>query len=316
MPSQEANFHPDTRAQLSAGARVVLGLSGGRDSVALLRLLKEQNCQIEARHIHHGIRGADADKDAAYCRQLCEEWSIPYAEIRLDIPQLAREQGKSLEHAARDERRRYLIAQARHYEAPLLLAHHADDQAESILFNLCRGAAGLRGMKARMTWQRILCLRPILHWRRRDITDYLQAAGIAWRDDGSNSSCEPTRNALRHRALPLLGDIMQRDIIPIINRSAELQQQSNAALAEALAQLPSRDPQGRLYLPYLRELSDELVSAILHQYLKEEGVSELSDSVVKEALQLVRGKGHIMNIAQGRRIRRREQRLFVEQQNP
>ncbi len=312
MPSQGTQFHPDTRAQLTAGARVVLGLSGGRDSVALLRLLKEQNCSIEARHIHHGIRDTAADEDAAYCRQLCEQWDIPYGEVRFDIPRLAREQGKSLEHAARDERRRYLIEEARQQDAPLLLAHHADDQAESVLFNLCRGAAGLRGMKARMTWQGILCLRPILHWRRKDITAYLQAAGITWRDDDSNSSCEPTRNALRHQALPLLADIMGRDIIPIINRSAELQQQSNTALDEALALLPSRDPQGRLYLPYLRDLSDALVSAILHQYLKEQGVSELSDSVVKEALQLVRGQGHVMNIAQGWRIRRREQRLFIE----
>ena len=128
---------------------VVIGLSGGRDSVALLRMLAMRGVPMQACHVHHGIRGEAADGDAQFCRELCRQFDVPFAEYRVDVPAKAKQSGESLETTARRERRRILVEHALSVGfRAVALAHHADDQAETVLFNLARGAAGLRGSAA------------------------------------------------------------------------------------------------------------------------------------------------------------------------
>ncbi len=299
--------------QLEHGAPILLGLSGGRDSVALLRLLHERGCKVYARHLHHGIRGDSADADAQFCQQLCQQLGIDYAQQQLDIPALAAQAGESIELAARKHRRAYLIEQAQLNNCPCIaLAQHADDQAETILFNLARGGAGLRGISPASQHQGITLLRPLLNWRRADITHYLQSIGQPWRDDPSNQSCQHTRNALRHQVLPAYTAAMGRDITPIINRSATLQAATSVALHDALELLRPHfyDPQGRLYLPALNATSPQLAQAVLHDYLQQQGIADISSKLLQDIYAILPATApqSSINLPGGKQFRRAHQR--------
>ncbi len=313
-------LHPECAPFLRGGRIVILGLSGGRDSVALLHLLQREGCRVYALHLHHGLRAAAADADAQFCTELCAQHDIPLELIREDVPRLAHEAGLSFEHMGRERRRKHLgdyaqrIQREQSLEAvpPIALAHHADDQAETILFNLCRGSAGLRGMRALSEQGGCIYLRPLLDWRREEITQYLDAQQQSWRDDETNDEDDATRNALRHQVIPLLCELMARDIVPILSRSACAAQQKAQALDAALPLLPSRDPQGRLYLPFLRAQPPSLQRAILFDYLREHAVSDLGERHIEAAVQLISHDKHVINLPQSLRLRRRQGRIYLE----
>lgn len=302
---------------LCPGQSVVLGLSGGRDSVALLRLLLLHGIGVYACHVHHGIRGEAADADAAFCRRLCEQLGVPLELFYIDVPALAARSGESLETVARMERRRLLAEQARrHACVAVALAHHADDQAETVLFHMARGAAGPRGMRAVSREGDTTWVRPLLHWRRRRITEWLQDLGQPWCDDATNAVPDVTRNALRLQVLPALEQAMGRDVVPVLNRSARLQQETAQALQEALEALPLCDPQGRLYVPFLQDKSMAFRKAVVHAYLHRAGVGELSEKLVLEVCALLEPGSRISrcNLPGNLRARRCHRRLFIEPQ--
>lgn len=293
---------------------VVLGLSGGRDSVALLHLLVQQGCSVHALHVHHGIRGAEADADAAFCARLCEELDVPFELQRVDVPELAQEQGVSLETAGRHARRWLLAAAARRCKGcTVALAHHADDQAETVLFRLARGAAGLRGMQPVHVASGITWLRPMLSWRRADITAWLQQMGQRWRDDATNAVPDVARNALRLEALPALNKALGRDVTPILGRSARLHAETIDALEAALEVLPSRDPQGRLYLPFVWEQPLALQKAIVRHYLQQNAVSDISEEMVLAIVDILPAEAAAsrVNLPGDRQAVRRERRLSI-----
>ena len=294
---------------------VVLGLSGGRDSVALLRLLVQQGCCVHALHVHHGIRGAAADADANFCARLCDELEVPFELKQVDVPGLAAEQGISMETAGR-QARRWLLAAAAHRCGgnTVALAHHADDQAETVLFRLARGAAGMRGMQpvyeaAGTTW-----LRPLLGLRRAEITAWLQQIGQPWRDDSTNAVPDVARNSLRLEALPALNKALGRDVTPILARSARLHAETLDALDAALEALPSEDPQGRLYLPFLWQQSVALQKAIVHRYLQKKSVADISEELVLAVVDILPATAQTarVNLPGGRYACRRERRLVIE----
>ncbi|MBR2314819.1 MAG: tRNA lysidine(34) synthetase TilS [Akkermansia sp.] len=293
---------------------VVLGLSGGRDSVALLRLLVQQGCCVRALHVHHGIRAAEADADAAFCARLCEQLDVPFELQRVDVPALAQEQGVSLETAGRHARRWLMAAAARRCQGcTVALAHHADDQAETVLFRLARGAAGMRGMLPVHKAGGITWLRPILNWRRADITSWLQALKQPWRDDSTNAVPDVARNALRLEAIPALNKAMGRDVVPILGRSARLHAETLEALEAALEALPSLDPQGRLYLPFVWQQPQVLQKAIVHRYLQQHAVADISEELVLAILAILPADAPAsrVNLPGNRRACRRERRLII-----
>ncbi|MBQ2379328.1 MAG: tRNA lysidine(34) synthetase TilS [Akkermansia sp.] len=262
---------------------IVIGLSGGRDSVALLHMLAEKHCdlnELHAVHIHHGIRGEEADTDADFCRELCAQLAIPYEEHRIDAPALAASTGESLETAARHARRAILKDAAARHSAAIALAHHANDQAETVLFRLARGAAGPRGMEPISRAEGCIWLRPLLDCTREQLTEWLTARGYTWRDDSTNAVADVTRNRLRLEVIPALNRAMGRDVTPILNRSARLQSETHLALDFALAALPSEDPQGRLYLPFVLAQPLPLRKAILRRYLLRCGVPGVDEATV------------------------------------
>ena len=260
---------------------VLVGLSGGRDSVALLHVLLQQGCCVHACHVHHGIRGTAADADAEFCRTLCERLNVPFEQHRINVPALAEARRVSLETAARTARRELLAAAAARCGTNCVaLAHHADDQAETVLFRLARGAAGYRGMQPIHAAQGILWLRPLLEYTRSNITHYLEALGESWVEDATNAVADVARNRIRLEVLPALNRALERDVAPILNRSAAQQADTLAALAEALDLLPLTDPQGRLYLPFVQQQPQALRKAILHHYLQAHAVPQIDETMV------------------------------------
>ena len=187
------------------GEHLLIALSGGADSVALTCLLarsrEEYALRLTAAHLNHGIRGADADADAALCRKLCAGLGIELIEGRADVPRIALETGQGLEAAAREARYRFLReARLRCGANRIALAHHLDDQAETVLMHLLRGTGpeGVCGM-ARISGE---LYRPLLEVRKAALVQYLEAEGISWREDATNAVADNPRNALRLNVLP------------------------------------------------------------------------------------------------------------------
>lgn len=195
---------PRGLAGLPPKAPLAVALSGGADSVALLLLVSPP---VVAVHVHHGIRGAEADRDADFCRTLCRERNIPFTCLFADVPALAAKSGESLETAARRERYRLLEEFAKTSGASAVLtAHHADDQLETLLQHLLRGS-GLRGMcgiPAVRALGDTQLVRPMLGVKKEDILAFLAARGQSYVTDSTNAKKNCQRNRLRLEVLPLL----------------------------------------------------------------------------------------------------------------
>lgn len=194
------------------GDGVVVGLSGGPDSVFLLYALHTLQARmgftLRAVHVHHGIRGAEADRDAAFSAELCAKLAVPFQAVHVAAPAYAAQQGLSLEEAARILRYEALEAARQQLEAPtawIAVAHHLDDQAETVLHNLVRGA-GLRGL-AGMENRRNHVIRPLLSIKREDILKWLEQNKIAYVTDSTNADPHYTRNRIRSTVLPELREI-------------------------------------------------------------------------------------------------------------
>ncbi|HEY1649344.1 MAG TPA: tRNA lysidine(34) synthetase TilS [Terracidiphilus sp.] len=213
---------PLDRTLLKPGLRVAVAVSGGADSVALLRALIDQNTQkgrelglvLHVAHLHHGLRGAEADADLEFCRELASSLRLPFHEARVDTAAeaLANPQSgkpaESIEEAARRLRYswfRQLISSGE--VDAVATAHTFDDQAETVLAKFLRGAwtEGLAGISPKLeSPEGGVILRPLLATTRAEIEAYLQALGQSWREDSSNRHLTFTRNRIRHELLPLL----------------------------------------------------------------------------------------------------------------
>lgn len=187
------------------GRHLLVALSGGADSVALLCLLAEQrealDLRLTAAHLHHGIRAEAADGDAAFCRSLCRRLGVELIEERIDVPAIAAARRAGLETVAREERRSFLLRAKEKCGADwIALAHHMDDQAETMLMHLFRGAGagGLRGMSRHSG----ALYRPLLGVRRARLREYLEEKGENWREDATNALADNPRNAIRLNVLP------------------------------------------------------------------------------------------------------------------
>jgi len=299
-------------------ARHLVGVSGGADSVALLHLLWESGARkLVVCHLHHGLRGRDATADQRFTARLAQQLGLPFETERVEVRKLAKATGESLETAARHARHDFFARCAKCHRCPrVILAHHADDQAETILWNLLRGSHGLKGMS---TTQLISCggrqldfLRPLLDTRRDALRDWLTQRGLPWREDATNADPFATRNRLRNEGIPLLADIARRDIIPPLLRAAEAAGDDREILRWALDQIRVTDPQGRLHLPALRELPPALQRAALYRHLAENHITGLDRALLDRALALADPLSPpSVNLPGGHHLRRRAGRLLI-----
>ena len=305
--------------RLSPRQRYLLGISGGRDSVALLNSLLEAGTRnLILCHLNHQLRGLFSAHDAAFVRELAEAHELPFEIARANVQRRAGEEKTSLEVAARRARHEFFADCARRHRCPrILLAHHADDNAETVLLNLLRGSSGLRGMQfesALTVGRKTLKLfRPLLDVRRHAIDAYLEENRIPFREDESNSEPFTPRNRLRSEALPLLSEIMGRDVIPAMVRAAHAHREDREALGHLLEVLDLIDPQGRLFLPKVRTLPEALQRHTFFLYLQDAGVTDLSHEVIERCRRLLdQDSPAKVNLPGNRYCRRRANRIFVE----
>ena len=225
---------------LVPGDRVIIGLSGGADSVSLLMILselkKELNIELFAVHVHHGLRGKEADRDSAYAQELSENLGVPFVCVHANVAEYARVNGVSEEEAGRHLRYRILEEQRlfRH-AAKIAVAHHADDQVETVLYNLFRGS-GLKGLGG-MRPVRDAVIRPLLSVTRKEILAYLEEKEISYCEDSTNSGTDYIRNRLRHEIIPAVRERINEGAPSNILQAAKTAAAADACFERAARQI-------------------------------------------------------------------------------
>jgi len=215
------------------GEGVIVGLSGGPDSVCLLHVLNSLSetlgIKLYALHVNHMLRGGEAEEDEHYASKLCNELDIPFKAVRVDVASMANELGLSLEEAGREARYRELFEAARAFGADkIAVAHNRNDQAETVMMNIIRGS-GTAGM-AGMQYKRGVIIRPLLGICRTDIELYCREAGLSPRTDSSNLTGEFTRNKIRLGLFPYIKDNFGIDMVDPLCRLSAHAAQDNAFL--------------------------------------------------------------------------------------
>ena len=225
---------------LAADTPILVGFSGGADSGALLHLLcrysKLSGAKIYAAHVNHGIRGEEADRDEEFCRRSAEALGVDLFVLRADVPTLARESGESIELSARRVRYEFFSELMKKHGIPLLAtAHNANDNLETLLFNLARGSglSGLCGIPPRRECDGGLLVRPILQMSREDVLAYCEGNGIEYVTDSTNADTDYTRNKIRARVIPVLKEISSRPERKAAQTSALLRSDSDFILSAA-----------------------------------------------------------------------------------
>ena len=277
---------------------VVMGLSGGADSVALLDALaslrRRRGFRVLAAHLDHALRPGSAD-DAAFCAEVCRSLDVPLRVGRADVRARASRERGGLEQAARRERYAFL-RRVRDEEAAfaIAVAHTRDDQAETLLLRLLRGAGatGLAGMRPRSRD----VLRPLLAVSRDEVLDHLRERGLAFREDPSNADLVHRRNRVRHELIPYLEERFNPAVRASLARTASVLADEAAHLrgeAEALLAAISREEEGAVHLRRsgLAEAPTAVARAAIRQaLLRAGGLARVSALHVEGILKLARSR--------------------------
>ena len=204
-------------------ALVLIALSGGADSTALLLMMKELGYRLHALHCNFHLRGEESDRDQTFVEELCRQNGVPLSVRHFNTAEVARERGVSIEMAARDLRYDWFREEReRHENSVVAVAHHRDDQAETLLLNLLRGT-GLRGL-AGMHPSHEGIIRPMLCLSRKEILEYLQSRGQSYVTDSTNSERVAQRNRLRLDVIPLLCGINPKAVEHLQHASDNVRQ--------------------------------------------------------------------------------------------
>jgi tRNA(Ile)-lysidine synthase len=217
---------------LNSNDLYIVALSGGADSVALLLFLDEMGYQVHAAHCNFHLRGAESDRDEAFCESLCLQKNIPFHRIHFDTLTYAETHHVSVEMAARELRYGYFEQLRKDIGASgICVAHHRDDSVETVLLNLIRGTGlrGLTGIQPRKGY----ILRPLLCVSRQEIEQYLQAKGQSYVTDSTNLVAEVQRNVVRLKVLPLL-ETINPAVADNIQRTAENLTEAQSVLDVAI----------------------------------------------------------------------------------
>lgn len=238
----------DQYSMIQKSESVILGISGGADSVCLLYLLKqylyeqsgEDSCnRLKAIHVHHGIRGTEADRDMEFVKQICKRENIELSIRYYDVPQYSREQRISCEEAGRQLRyqaMRELAGQIGNGKnVKIAVAHNRNDNAETVMHNLCRGT-GVRGMSGIAPVNGMI-IRPLLVLSRNDIENYLSDNKISYIIDSTNLETEYTRNKIRLQVLPFLQREINPKSVEHISNAAENIREAEEYLEKLTAQM-------------------------------------------------------------------------------
>lgn len=216
------------------GDGIVVGVSGGADSVALLLVLKEMQklygLKLYGVHVHHGIR-KEADKDAEYVKALCASLGVSFHLYQADIPTMAKEQGLTEEEMGRIYRYQCFCQIQKQVGADkIAVAHHMDDQAETVVFRLVRGSkiSGMEGMRPvchlEMGEGDVTVIRPLLGIRKQELVDWLQCQNVSWQEDVTNADNAYARNAIRNQVIPVLQQVNSKAVEHMAEYAKEMEE--------------------------------------------------------------------------------------------
>lgn len=259
------------------GTKVVVGVSGGMDSVALLHAFHALKIDCTVAHLNHGLRGAESDADEQFVRELAEQLGFPMVGKSVDVQTLADQSGCSIEMAARQARHDFF---AEFDPSVIALAHHADDQAETFILKLARGAGtdGLSGMAFSQKINALQLIRPMLDIPRTEILRWAEENQLTWREDASNTDTSFLRNRVRHTILPLLERELNPTIRETILRTMDILREENAWMT-GLIETTSLEASAALPRAARRR--------ILRNWLFEHGAKGVSFDAVDTLLSLI-----------------------------
>jgi tRNA(Ile)-lysidine synthase len=303
---------------LPPSGRYLIGVSGGRDSVALLHWLVNLGYKkLIVCHLNHQLRGPSSEADARFVGKLAEKYPVAFELGTANVSALARMKKLSIETAARESRYSFFatVAKRRHIQT-IFLAHHADDLVETFLINLFRGAGttGLAAMRE-MSSQRLdgldlAIVRPLLCVWRKEIDYYVREYRLKFREDASNKNLNPFRNRIRHRIIPYLEKILGRNIRPAIWRTAVIAGEEENWMD---GQLPDWSD-AELSVAKLRKLPIALQRRAILKWLRAQKISDVGFDVVEGVRSLIDQDARVakVNLARKRHARRRAGKIFVE----
>lgn len=306
---------------LPVGGRYLVGVSGGRDSVALLHwLLSLGYRKLVVCHLDHGLRGRESLADARFVEKLATRSDLLFESKAEDMRSCATKHRISIETAARAARYEFFAEVSRRRRcSTIFLGHHADDLVETFLFNLLRGSGneGLRSIRpisARpVKGAELTIVRPLLGVWREEIDAYVEANGLTFREDASNRSLEPKRNRIRHRIIPLIEKEFGRAVRKSLWRAAEIVAEEHAVLEQVMPE--DLQQEGRLRVAVLRKLPVALQRRAIRCWLRGHGIAEIGFDLIESARALLdlnspRAK---INLPGNRYVRRRAGELFVDE---
>jgi tRNA(Ile)-lysidine synthase len=307
-------------SNLPTGSNYLVGVSGGRDSVALLHQLVHLGYhRLIVCHLNHGLRGRAGTGDARFVEKLASKFKLGLTVDQTDVKSLASCRKMSIEAAARLARFEFFAETAKqHQTSTLFLAHHADDLVETFLINMFRGAgsAGLAGIRElsmhRISGVELAVIRPLLGVWRSDIDRYVRQYRLAFREDASNKSLGPLRNRIRRKVIPYLEKNVGREIRQNIWRTAMIMAEEESFFDELLPE--TRTGALGLSVQPIRNLAVALQRRTLRKWLRASDVSDVGFDLVERVRGLLDvGNGPARtNLPRDRHVRRRAGKLILE----
>jgi len=276
LPPYSADQLLQSLSSLPPASSWLVGFSGGADSTALLHAMVQLREQLQtpfrAVHINHGLH-PDSHQWSQHCEALCRDWSVAFTSLNVHIDGT----GQGLEAEARERRYTAINTLLKNGEA-VFTAHHADDQAETLLLNLMRGSGvdGLSAMPPHKAFGQNQLQRPLLRFHRQALVDYLNLHGIKWLEDPSNQNVDQDRNFIRNKALPLLESQFAGSVKRLL-----LTQQAMLETRALLKPLAEQHLQAELLHPLVLRISNELLNnpalfkLVIRRWLKRSGVPGL-----------------------------------------
>lgn len=315
---------PHLLSGLPENTPILLALSGGADSRALLHMLLSYGAPLSVAHVDHGIRGEHSDRDREFCETLAKEAGLPFYLLKTDIPALARKNHMGLEEQARAERYRFFEETMKEHNIPILAtAHNATDNAETLLFRMARGTglAGLCGISPTRPFGGGILIRPLLNMTKEDILAYCEEHSLTYVTDETNADTFYARNRIRHNVLPELSALNSEAIRHIAGLCRSLTE-DEAYLSDTARELVDRDRKesgetAGVSLSLLKTLPPALSSRVLAHLF---GAPPLTAKNREELMALAaRATPHSsLDLPQGRRALIENGRLLVatEEQLP
>jgi tRNA(Ile)-lysidine synthase len=304
--------------EFSPDGHYLVGVSGGRDSVALLHCLVDAGYKdLIVCHLNHQLRGRASDADALFVTKLADKYRIDLAVKSANVRAFAAKKKMSIETAARDARYKFFAQTAkRRHCRTIFLGHHADDVVETFLINLFRGSGttGLASMrevsKRRINNVDLKIVRPLLGIWRSEIDRYVRSYRLKFREDASNKNPTPLRNRIRRRVIPYLEKTLGRNIRQSIWRAAMIAVEEEAWIQ---SQLPN-SVDVELSVAGLRALPVALQRRQILTWLRAQNISNVGFDVVESVRVLIDHNARVakINLPQDRHVRRRARKIFIE----